>query len=135
MHEGSKDFKSITLRFVPCHEEHIDQLDKCTPYADFKEYIDETISALVLTYETKVNLNEAENPISKRHNLFLLNPNEEHKVTLASSKFILEEDILGFITKRRSETEFLKFESQKMNQAWPITLRADNAQEIFPGDD
>ena len=35
MQEGSIGYKSVILKFVPCHEEKINQLDKCVPYDEF----------------------------------------------------------------------------------------------------
>ena len=71
MLEGNEGYRAIQMRFVYCHEENLTNFEACAPYHKIY-YLKEYLSTVAITLETKVNLNDPENPIGKTYKIYNL---------------------------------------------------------------
>ena len=70
--------------------------------------------ALMITIETKVNLNDPSDPIQTRYDTHNLLPNRANYFELSLSSFTLQDDKLGFITTNDHTTDYLRMQKAKV---------------------
>ena len=71
------------------------------------------MESVAISIETKVNLNEPQDPIGRSLRIHNIRLDQELRIQLSPSKFIQEKDMIGFITEAKNEVNYLKTDSEK----------------------
>ena len=109
---GKNGFKEVIGRFTPCLEEKASPEIQCASVEEYEKAV-KNLALDMYIIEKKVVINDLKQPIQQRLQLIQIQMGELAVISLSTSQFVQEQEMLGFIASKRNETDFLRYHSLK----------------------
>ena len=105
---GQQNYQGLVGNLIYCAEEEQDV--ECAPFEEIARLKEENLlRSLVLKIETMINLNEKEDMVGQRYDLFIAQPGHYEEVFLKTNKFVNGKDTVGLVKSSDGEINFLSY--------------------------